>query len=63
MAEKRKRGRPTADGAKGITDRMNITLTKEHKQKLEAMATEGVSPWVRSVIDKEWNQFKEGNSQ
>ena len=49
-----KSGRRSVDGATAVTERVNITLTKEHKRRLDVLAAEGFSPWVRAAIDKAW---------
>lgn len=51
---KGKNGRKAVDGAIAVTERVNIVLTKEHKRRLDALAAEGFSPWVRAAIDKAW---------
>lgn len=57
----RKPGRKAVDGAAGLTARINVVLTEEHKKKLEAMATNGISPWVRRAIDSAWEKQLKGN--
>jgi hypothetical protein len=58
MKQQNRRGRRAIDGVQGVTARVNIVLTEEHRKKLEKLAPEGMSPWVRAMIDKEWSQHK-----
>jgi hypothetical protein len=55
-----KPGRKAIDGVHGATERVNIVLTKEHRDRLKQLAPNGFSPWVRAAIDKAWNE-KESN--
>lgn len=58
----KKIGRKAIDGARGATERVNIVLTKEHRARLEKLAPNGFSPWVRVAIDKAWDQhLKDSN--
>jgi putative SOS response-associated peptidase YedK len=52
-----KSGRRSVDGATALTERVNVVLTKEHKRRLEVLAAEGYSPWVRAAIDKAWIKY------
>jgi len=54
----RKAGRKAVDGVTGLTERINVVLTPEHKRRLEVMATKGISPWIREAIDKAWSEQK-----
>jgi putative SOS response-associated peptidase YedK len=54
MSMKGKNGRKAVDGATAVTERVNIVLTKEHKRRLDVLAAEGFSPWVRAAIDQAW---------
>lgn len=56
-------GRKAVDGAKGLTARINVVLTEKHKKKLEALATDGISPWVRRAIDSAWENHLKGKSK
>lgn len=58
---KGKSGRKSVDGATAVTERVNIVLTKEHKERLEVLATEGYSPWMRAAIDKAWSKHLKAN--
>lgn len=58
---KGKPGRKAVDGVTGVTARINVVLTEEHKRRLEAMATAGISPWVRQAIDEAWAKHQKGN--
>lgn len=53
---KRKPGRRAVDGATAVTERVNAVLTPEHKRRLEVLATNGISAWLRAVIDKAWSK-------
>jgi hypothetical protein len=48
------RGRKAVDGATEATERVNIVLTREHRRRLEMLAQEGYSAWVRRAIDNAW---------
>lgn len=50
-------GRKAIDGARGVTKRVNVVLTQHHRDRLEKIAPEGFSAWVRSAIDKAWNEY------
>jgi uncharacterized protein (DUF1778 family) len=53
MNTKRKAGRPSIDGAKNCTARLNAAITPKHKRMLDelAKASGGISPWLRSAIE------------
>jgi hypothetical protein len=51
---KGKPGRKSVDGATSVTERVNVVLTKEHKRRLDVLAADGFSAWVRAAIDKAW---------
>jgi hypothetical protein len=48
------RGRKAVDGATRATERVNIVLTREHRRRLEMLAQDGYSAWVRRAIDNAW---------
>lgn len=54
MTTKKKPGRKAADGATNATARINAVVTDEHKRRLEKLATEGFSVWIRHAIDSAW---------
>lgn len=56
MSMMRTPGRKAIDGVTGVTERVNLVLTKEHREKLEALAPNGFSAWVRKQIDAEWKR-------
>lgn len=58
---KGKAGRKSIDGATAVTERVNIMLTKEHRERLEMLATAGYSCWMRAAIDKEWAKHMKEN--
>lgn len=49
-------GRKAIDGVRNATERVNIVLTKEHRDRLKQLAPNGFSPWVRAAIDRAWNE-------
>lgn len=53
-------GRKAIDGITGATERVNVVLTKEHRQRLEQLAPHGFSAWVRCAIDHAWSQHTKG---
>lgn len=57
---KNKQGRKAIDGATGVTARVNVVLTKEHRDRLEQLAPNGFSPWIRQAIDKAWAEHLKG---
>jgi hypothetical protein len=60
---KGKAGRRAVDGVTNVNVRVNAMLTTEHKQRLQKLATEGVSAWLRAAIDKAWaKQQQKANS-
>lgn len=62
MTAKRSPGRPATDGATKVDCRVNVMLTKEHRDRLAELAAGGVSAWVRSAIDAAWAELqKKGN--
>ena len=60
---KNKPGRKAIDGIQGATERVNIVLTKEHRARLEKLAPNGLSPWVRTAIDKAWDEHLKASQQ
>ena len=56
-----KPGRKSVDGATAVTERVNIVLTKVHRERLEILATEGYSPWMRAAIDRAWSKHTKAN--
>lgn len=54
-------GRKAIDGAHEVTERVNVVITKEHRERLEKLAPKGFSAWVRAAIDKAWNEHEENN--
>lgn len=56
---KRKAGRPSVDGAKNVTARINAAITKKHKRMLDELAADiGISPWLRKTIETAHAQLK-----
>lgn len=53
----KKRGRPPIDGTNKSTERVNVVLTPEHRRRLEQLAPDGFSAWVRQAIDNAWLQL------
>lgn len=51
-------GRKAVDGAHDVTERVNVVITKEHRDRLEKLAPQGFSAWIRAAIDKAWNEHK-----
>lgn len=62
MTTKGKAGRKAIDGVTCVTARINAVLTPEHKRRLEALATKGISPWIREAIDKAWAKHQKATS-
>lgn len=58
MTTKKKPGRKAADGVTYANARINAVVTEEHKRRLEELATEGFSVWIRNAIDSAWNKRK-----
>ena len=58
MTDKKLPGRKAIDGA---TERVNVVLTKQHRDRLEQLAPSGLSCWVRAAIDHAWEQHQKGN--
>lgn len=56
-------GRKAIDGVTCVTERINLVLTKEHRQKLEALAPSGFSAWVRKQIDNAWECRTKGTTK
>lgn len=56
-------GRKAIDGITGATERVNVVLTKEHRQKLEQLAPHGFSPWIRAAIDQAWTKHTKASSK
>lgn len=51
-------GRPSSDGATSV-QRVNISLTADHRDKLKKLAgLAGASSWIRQAIDKSWSERK-----
>jgi len=59
---KGKAGRRAVDGVTNVNERVNAMLTKEHKQRLQQLATEGISAWLRAAIDKAWAKHQKANA-
>jgi hypothetical protein len=53
MTKKRTAGRPSIDGAKNCTARLNAAITPKHKKMLNELAKTagGISPWLRKAIE------------
>lgn len=60
MTHSKTPGRKAIDGVTCVTERVNIVLTKEHRQKLEALAPKGFSAWIRQQIDNAWAHHTKG---
>lgn len=59
---KGKAGRRAVDGVTQANERINAVVTKEHKAKLQVLATEGFSAWLRAAIDKSWAKHQKASS-
>ena len=57
----KKRGRPPIDGTNKSIERVNVVLTPEHRRRLEQLAPNGFSAWVRQAIDNAWQS--QGNTK
>ena len=60
---KNRPGRKAVDGVQGATERVNIVLTKQHRDRLEKLATNGLSPWVRTAIDRAWDEHLKASNK
>lgn len=60
MTTTKRSGRKAVDGITGATERVNVVLTKEHRQRLEQLAPNGFSLWVRAAIDRAWDELAKG---
>jgi len=58
--KKKKAGRPSIDGAKNCTARLNAAITPKHKEMLDfiALAYGGISPWLRKAIETHYAAMK-----
>jgi hypothetical protein len=49
-------GRKAVDGITGADKRVNVVLTSEHRRRLEQLAPNGFSAWIRAAIDTAWGK-------
>ncbi len=56
MSARKTPGRKAIDGITGATARVNVVLTEEHRRRLEQLAPNGYSAWIRRAIDNAWKE-------